>query len=107
MAVVVTMMMTIITTTTSRIDPTGRIAPLGQIDQALNLLLDRGEARADQLEAWVVPPECREAVVAVVVAVVVVAVAVVARIGLVNKRGRIHFSGVFFIACLVLPLKYW
>ena len=58
----------ITTTTTIQIIPTGRIDPItGRIGRPLYLHKDQGGA-------WAVPPECREAVVAVV-AVVVVAVA--------------------------------
>jgi len=81
-------MIVIITTTggiitTGRIIPTGRTVPTGrivlapsQVDQVLNLYT---------VEAWAVPPECREVVVALavaVVAVVAVAVVAVARFGL-------------------------
>jgi hypothetical protein len=55
---------TIITTTTIRIIRTGQIDPTGRIDRPLYLHKDQGEA-------WVDPPECREAVVEVWVAVVV------------------------------------
>ena len=55
----------ITTTTTIQIIPTGRSGPIiGRIDRPLYLHKDQGEA-------WVVPPECREAVVAVWVVVAV------------------------------------
>ena len=51
---------TIITTTTIRISPTGRIDPTtGRSDRPLYLHTDREEA-------WVVPLQCREVVVAAV-----------------------------------------
>jgi hypothetical protein len=74
MAVITTMMtMMAIITTTGRIVPTGQIAPTGRADQAINLEPDQGEA-------WDVPLECREVVVAVAAAAA--AAVAVARCGL-------------------------
>jgi len=57
-----TAILTIIITTIGRIVPTGRIDPTDRCDRLPCLHKDQGAA-------WVVPPEYREAVVAVAVAV--------------------------------------